>query len=212
MWQAACLNLSVACFLFSKMLLSPLLFIHDHEVISQVSDKGLVIVFTGDGKGKTTAALGLALRAAGHKMYVSIVQFVKSNVPTGEVQAIERLVPEVEIVTLGRGFVSCWGDRTPLEEHHSAAAEALALARQRILSGSWDVVILDEINTAVALGLIDVLDVISLIEAKPAKLHLLLTGRSAHPDVIAAADLVTEMRNIKHPYDSGVSARKGIDF
>ncbi len=177
-----------------------------------MSDNGLVIVFTGDGKGKTTAALGLALRAAGHKMYVSIVQFVKSKSPTGEVQAVERLVPEVEIVTLGKGFVSCFGDRTPLEEHHSAAVEALALARQRILSGSWDVVILDEINTAVALGLIDVLDVMSLIRSKPAKLHLLLTGRNAHRDVIAAADLVTEMRNIKHPYDSGIAARKGIDF
>jgi len=169
-------------------------------------------VFTGDGKGKTTAALGLALRAAGHKMYVSIVQFVKSQSPTGEARAVERLVPEVELVTLGKGFVNCFGDRKPREEHHGAAASALALARQRMLSGSWDVLILDEINTAVSLGLLDVREVISLIAEKPARLHLILTGRNAHPDVIAAANLVTEMNNIKHPYDIGIRATKGIDF
>lgn len=177
-----------------------------------MSAKGLVIVFTGDGKGKTTAALGIALRAAGHKMYVSIVQFVKSQSSTGEARAAERLAPEVEIVSLGKGFVNCCGDQMHLDEHRRAAQEALKIARQRMLSGSWDILILDEINTAASLGLIDVRDIISLIQDKPPRLHLLLTGRRAHPDVIAAADLVTEMRNIKHPYDSGISARQGIDF
>jgi len=177
-----------------------------------MGEQGLVIVFTGDGKGKTSAALGIALRASGHKMYVSIVQFVKSQKPTGEARAVERLVPEVEIVSLGKGFVNCCGDRTSLEEHRNAAREALALARSRMLSGSWDILVLDEINTAVTLGLLDVKDVLDLIAAKPPQLHLLLTGRDAHPDVIKAADMATEMRNIKHPYTSGVPARKGIDY
>ncbi len=177
-----------------------------------MSDRGLVIVFTGDGKGKTSAALGIALRAAGHNMYVSIVQFVKSQSSIGEVRAAERLMPEIEIVSLGKGFVNCCGDQMPLDEHRRAAREALRLARQRMFSGSWDILILDEINTAASLGLIDIHETISLIQEKPRKLHLLLTGRNAHPDVIAAADLVTEMRNIKHPFDRGISARQGIDY
>jgi cob(I)alamin adenosyltransferase len=98
------------------------------------------------------------------------------------------------------------------DEHRRAAQEALKLARQRMLSGSWDVLILDEINTAASLGLIDVKDVVRLIQEKPPKLHLLLTGRDAHPEIIEAADLVTEMRKIKHPYDRGVSACQGIDY
>jgi cob(I)alamin adenosyltransferase len=173
---------------------------------------GLTIVFTGDGKGKTSAALGIALRASGHGMYVSVVQFVKSQTPTGEVRAAERLLPEIEIVSLGRGFVNCFGDTTPLDDHRNAAREALVLTRQRMMSGSWDILVLDEVNTAVTLGLIDVRDVLDLVREKPAKLHLILTGRGAHPDIIALADLVTEMRNVKHPYEQGIPARKGIDF
>jgi cob(I)alamin adenosyltransferase len=172
----------------------------------------LVIIFTGDGKGKTSAALGIALRAVGHRMYVSVVQFIKSSSITGEARAAERLAPELEFVSLGKGFVSCCGDTTPLAEHKKRAAEALGLARQRMLSGAWDVLILDEINTAVALGLVDVADVLALVRSKPPKLHLILTGRNAHPDLVAVADMVTEMRSIKHPYDNGVPAQKGIDF
>ncbi len=161
--------------------------------------RGLIIVFTGDGKGKTSAALGIAMRASGHKMYVSIIQFIKNRTPTGETRAVEKLVPDVEIVSLGKGFVNCCGDRTPLEEHRHAAQEALAITRQRMLSGSWDILVLDEVNTAVTLGLLEVGSVLDLLNAKPQKMHLILTGRDAHPDVIAAADMVTEMRNIKHP-------------
>ncbi len=177
-----------------------------------MKNKGLVIVFTGDGKGKTSAALGIAMRASGHKMYVSIIQFVKSQAPTGETRAAERLIPEIEIVSLGKGFVNCCGDRTPLEAHRAAARQALEMTRQRMLSGSWDILILDEINTAVTLGLLDAGSVLDLLKARPSKLHMILTGRDAHPDVIAAADLVTEMRNIKHPYDYGIPAQKGIDY
>ncbi len=173
---------------------------------------GLVIIFTGNGKGKTSAAMGIALRAIGHRMYVSVVQFIKKASGTGEARAAERLAPELEFVSLGRGFVSCCGDTTPMDEHKKTAAKALELARQRMLSGAWDVLILDEINTAASLGLIDSADILALVRSKPPKLHLILTGRDAHPDLVAVADMVTEMRSVKHPYESGIPARKGIDF
>jgi cob(I)alamin adenosyltransferase len=175
-------------------------------------EKGLVIVFTGDGKGKTSAALGVALRAVGHRMYVSLIQFIKSPGATGEARVAERLAPELEFISLGKGFVNCGNDTTPLDEHRKAAGEALALARQRLRSGAWDVLILDEINTAVALDLLPVSDVLELIREKPAKLHLVLTGRNAHADLVAAADMATEMRSVKHPFDNGQTARRGIDF
>ena len=175
-------------------------------------NRGLVIVFTGEGKGKSSAALGVALRACGHKMYVSIVQFIKNPSAMGEALAIGRLAPEVEFVSLGKGFVNCCGDTKSPDEHKRSAAEALSLARQRIISGAWDIVILDEINVAVHLGLIDIHDVLELVRRKPAKLHLILTGRDAHPDLIAVADMVTEMNNIKHPYDAGIPAQEGIDY
>jgi cob(I)alamin adenosyltransferase len=177
-----------------------------------VSEKGLIIVFTGDGKGKTSAALGVALRAVGHRMYVSVVQFIKSSFATGEARVAERLAPELEFVSRGKGYVNCCGSTTSLAEHRQAAGEALALARQRMFSGAWDVLVLDEINTAVALGLVDIADVLAMVGNKPPRLHLILTGRNVHPDLIAMADMVTEMRSLKHPYDSGLPARKGIDY
>ena len=178
----------------------------------RILHKGLVIVFTGDGKGKSSAALGITLRAFGHKMYVSIVQFIKSPSDTGEAMAAERLAPEIEFVSLGKGFVNCCGSTTPLDEHKKAAHDALTVARERIHAGSWDIVVLDEINIAVQLGLIDIRDVLDLVRSKPPELHLILTGRDAHPDLVSAADLVTEMRDIKHPFNSGVTAQKGIDY
>jgi cob(I)alamin adenosyltransferase len=175
-------------------------------------DKGLVIVFTGDGKGKTSAALGIALRAFGHGMYVSMIQFIKSPRATGEALAAERIGQELEVVSSGKGFVTGPANEVPLAEHREAAEAALALARQRMRSGAWNILILDEINNAVQLGLIDIKSVLDLVNSKPPKLHLVLTGRDAHPDLIAVADMVTEMRLVKHPYDSGFPARKGIDF
>ena len=175
--------------------------------------KGLVIVFTGEGKGKTSAALGIALRSCGHHMYVSMVQFVKSPTESGEERAAERLKPELELITTGRGFVNIPGHTLPLPEHRKAAEDAFALAQQRILSGFWDVVILDEINVAVSLGLLDIARIIDLLKNRAPKLHVILTGRDAHPDLIALADMVTEMRVLKHPYDDlGLPAQKGIDF
>ena len=177
-----------------------------------MQNKGLVIVFTGDGKGKTSAALGVALRASGHKLYVSMVQFIKSPSATGEARAAERLAPELEFLAKGRGFVTDPMDRLPLSAHRKAAVDALSVARQRMLSGSWDIVILDEINNAVKLGLLDITEVLKLVQDKPPQIHIILTGRDAHPDLVAKADMVTEMRSLKHPYDCGLSAQKGIDF
>ena len=174
--------------------------------------KGLVIVFTGDGKGKSSAALGITLRAFGHKMYVSFVQFIKSPSDTGEARAAERLAPEIEFVSLGKGFVNCCGSTTPLDEHKKAAARGPDGGTPAHTLGSWDIVVLDEINIAVKLGLIDIRDVLDLVRSKPPELHLILTGRDAHPDLIAAADMVTEMRDLKHPYAAGVPAQKGIDY
>jgi cob(I)alamin adenosyltransferase len=173
---------------------------------------GLVIVFTGDGKGKTSAALGVAMRAIGHGMYVSIIQFIKDSHATGEAKVSERLTPELEFVPMGRGFVNCCGSSISMDEHRKAAREALVLARQRMLSGAWDILILDEINTAISLGLVDIADVLALVGEKPPKLNIVLTGRNVPPELIAVADMVTEMRSIKHPFDSGRPARKGIDF
>lgn len=175
-------------------------------------DTGLVIVFTGDGKGKTSAAIGMAMRASGHKMYVSILQFIKSPAATGEARAAERLAPELDFLSLGKGFVTGTTGSLTRSEHEQAAKDALKLAQQRMQAGSWDLLILDEINNAVHLGLLDLADVMALVKSKPAKLHLVLTGRNAHPDLIAVADLVTEMRAVKHPYDRGVPAQRGIDF
>lgn len=175
--------------------------------------KGLVIVFTGEGKGKTSAALGIAFRACGHHMQVSMVQFVKSPTDSGEERAAERLKPEFELITTGKGFVNIPGHTLPLPEHRRAAEEAFSLAQQRVLSGFWDIVILDEINVALSLGLLDIGRVVELLRNRSPKLHVILTGRDAHPDLIAMADLVTEMRLVKHPYDDrGVPAQKGIDF
>jgi cob(I)alamin adenosyltransferase len=175
--------------------------------------RGLTVVFTGDGKGKTSAALGIALRSCGHGMRVAMVQFIKSPTETGEEKIAERLKPELDLVTMGRGFVHHHAGTASFSEHQQAAAEALHLARQRTRSEYWDVVILDEINVAVGLGLVAIEDVLSLLRNKPAAMHVVLTGRNAHADLIAFADVVTEMRSVKHPFDDhGLPAQQGIDY
>ncbi len=172
--------------------------------------KGLVIVHTGDGKGKTTAALGLALRAAGQGMTVSMIQFIKGSWKYGELKAPDFL-PGFEIKPMGKGFVGL-GGKTPDPEDVALAGETLAYGKELVNSGTKDMIILDEVNCAVALGLVPVEDVLQLIKDKPEKVHLVLTGRGAHPRVIEAADLVTEMREIKHPFKNGVKAQRGIEF
>lgn len=175
-------------------------------------DRGLVIVFTGDGKGKTTSALGVALRACGHNMKVVMLQFIKGSWHYGELESVKKLSPNFELIPLGKGFVGIIDDRLPREEHVKAAREALAIAREKITSGDYRIVILDEINVAVRLNLIDIEDLLDLVKAKPEKLHLIITGRGADPKLIEAADMVTEMREIKHPYQKGIEAQRGIDY
>ena len=177
-----------------------------------MSEKGLVIVYTGGGKGKTSAALGLVLRAVGYNHKVCMVQFVKGSWHYGELDSAKRLAPEFELVTAGKGFVGILDDKSPREEHVKAANDTLAISKEKIMSGKFDVVILDEINYAVQLELLKIDDVIDLIKSKPSELDLVLTGNHAAEEVIEIADLVTEMKEIKHPFKSGIKAKKGIDF
>ena len=177
-----------------------------------MSSKGMVILYTGDGKGKTTAALGLALRAVGRGLKVLMIQFIKEEGSSGEHFSSARLHPEFELIATGKGFVGMAGDTHPFEDHKKAAEEGLELARERMLSGEYDVVILDEICNAVNLGLLKLEDVVELIDAKPDKVHLVLTGRDANKELIDRADLVTEMRKVKHPFERGRWARIGIDI
>jgi cob(I)alamin adenosyltransferase len=175
-------------------------------------DKGLVIVYTGNGKGKTTAALGLCIRAIGYNEKVCIVQFIKGSWKYGELDGIKRLAPNVELYQKGLGFVGIIDDKLDKSEHIKAAREAVAFAREKLVSGNYDIVILDEINVAVSLDLIKIEDVLGLIDDKPELLDLVLTGRNARQELIDKADLVTEMREIKHPYQKGIMAQQGIDF
>jgi len=175
-------------------------------------DRGLVIVYTGDGKGKTTAALGLCLRAIGHGNKILVIQFIKSDWPYGELAGARRLMPELEIRPLGVGCIGILGDDKPLEEHRQAAERAFGEAKTAVTSGEYDLVVLDEINIAVHYGLIAVDDVCSVVKDRPESVTLILTGRYADRRVIEIADLVTEMKEIKHPYRQGVTAVKGIDY
>jgi cob(I)alamin adenosyltransferase len=174
--------------------------------------KGLVIVYTGKGKGKTTAALGMALRAVGYSYKVCMIQFIKGSWHYGEMTSSKRLEPEFEIIAIGRGFVGIMDDKTPVEEHKKIADEALHIAQEKIFSKKYDIVILDEVNYAVNLGLIKLENVLELIRKKPEDVNLVLTGNHAKEELIELADLVTEMREVKHPFKSGIRAKKGIDF
>ncbi len=172
--------------------------------------QGLVIVHTGNGKGKTTAALGLALRAVGQGLKVFMVQFIKGSWKYGELRAPEFL-PGFEIRPMGRGFVDL-GNPEPNPEDVALARETFAAAREKVLSGAYDLVILDEVNYAVTYGLVELGSVLELIREKPPGVHLVLTGRDARPELVEEADLVTEMREVKHPFHKGVKAQKGIEF
>jgi len=171
-------------------------------------EKGYTHVYTGAGKGKTTAALGLGLRAAGAGFKVCMIQFMKGR-RYSELDSVEDM-PNFEIIQHGRDeFVS---KENPAQIDIDLAQKGLVHAQEIIEKGKYDLVILDEINVAVDFNLIALEDVVELINEKPEKLELVLTGRSARPDVVKIADLVTEMLEIKHPYQKGVMARKGIDF
>lgn len=172
-------------------------------------DLGLVHVYTGDGKGKTTAALGLALRAVGHGLKVYMIQFMKGSIDYGELIASKQ-IPNLTIKQFGRAeFVD---KANPKKVDISLAEKALSHAKTILAERKYDVVILDEINVALEWKLINLNDVIELIQQRPKNVELILTGRYAHPKIITIADLVTEMKEIKHPYQKGIKARKGIDY
>jgi cob(I)alamin adenosyltransferase len=152
------------------------------------------------------------VRAVGYGMKVLMIQFIKGSLHYGELDGAKRLAPEFELLPMGKGFVGIRGDALPFGEHLTAAREALATARERMLSGKYDIVILDEVNVAVHLGLLDVSEVVALIREKPERVHLILSGRHAREEVIREAHLVSEVRNIKHPFDQGIEAEKGIDY
>lgn len=174
----------------------------------------MIIVFTGNGKGKTTAALGQAVRALGRGKRVLIIQFIK-NLESGEHIFFKKipagLKSKIKIISAGKGFVRILGDKLPLSEHKKSANNALKLAKKEILSGKWDLIVLDEINVAVSLKLIKEKDVLNVFRCKSIPI-VILTGRNAPKSFVKKADLVTEMKEIKHPFNKGAKAQIGVEF
>jgi len=171
--------------------------------------EGLVQVYTGNGKGKTSAAFGLALRAIGRGLKVYIIQFIKGGFDYGELHIIDKL-PNLKLKAFGQGkFVTQF---PPDKKDVEIAKEALELAKKIVKSGEYDVVILDEINVAMSLRLIKTEEVVNMIKEKPKNVELVLTGRYAPKEIIDIADLVTEMKEIKHPFQKGIPPRRGIEF
>jgi cob(I)alamin adenosyltransferase len=170
--------------------------------------KGLVIINTGNGKGKTTAALGVLFRAWGRGMNVCMLQFIKSTTSNyGEERGAHRL--GIEIIPMGDGFT--WTSEN-LEKDKALALQCWELCKEKIMSDEYDVVILDEITYVLSYGWLDVNEVIEFLKQRPTGQHIIMTGRNALPELVEYADLVTEMREIKHPYKAGVQAQKGIEF
>ncbi len=174
--------------------------------------KRTIIVFTGNGKGKTTASLGCAFRAAGHKMKVLMVQFIKSDWKYGELETAKKLRTEIEMYPMGRGYVFNTDNPTRKKEHKTAAQAALKFAEKKTRTGRYDFLILDEINNIVSLGVLSETRLLSFLKKLPRDLNIILTGRNAGRKTIQYADLVTEMKEIKHPYKKGILARKGIEY
>lgn len=173
--------------------------------------QGLTIVNTGNGKGKTTAALGLALRAWGNGLKVLILQFIKGNWKYGELKAVQQLAPNLVIRQMGEGFTQQDGE-AEAEKHRVAAQKTLEIAKEEMLAGHWDMIVLDELNYTIKFGLIQVDQALELIALKPTQMHLVITGRDAKEEIIACADLVTEMKEVKHHYKAGIKAQRGIEF
>ena len=173
--------------------------------------RGLVIVHTGPGKGKTTAAMGTALRAVGQGMRVLMLQFLKGSWHYGELDAVQAFGDKFVMKQMGRGFVKVGGAETDPEDVRMVE-EAWREAEAAILSGQWDLVVLDEINYAISYGMLDPSKVVETLTRRPELVHVILTGRNAHPTIVEIADTVTEMREVKHAYQKGVLAQRGIEY
>ena len=169
---------------------------------------GLIITYFGNGKGKTTAALGVALRAIGYGM----IQFIKGEWNYGEIYSSNRLRPNFELIIAGKGFVGILDDDHDISEHINSAKSALEIAKEKINSLKYDTVILDEVNYALKLKLIEEGELISILRNKPQCVNVILTGNHMTDQILNISDLVTEMKEVKHPYKKGIRAKKGIDF
>lgn len=175
------------------------------------SRRGLILINTGPGKGKTTAALGTALRAVGNGMRVLVLQFLKGSWHYGELDAVEAFEGKFVLRQMGRGFVKVGGAETDPEDIRLVES-AWEEARAAIYSGDWDMVILDEINYAIGYKMLDPALVAEALRGRPEMVHVILTGRNAHPLLVEIADTVTEMREVKHAYEKGILAQRGIEF
>jgi cob(I)alamin adenosyltransferase len=176
------------------------------------NEKGLLIVYTGPGKGKTTCALGTAFRAVGQGLRVLMVQFIKGSWHYGELDAAKMLGDEkFEIRPMGRGFVKVGGAETDPEDIRMAE-ECWETGRAAIYSGKYELVILDEINYTISYKMLDAEKVAEALKGRPEQMHVICTGRNAHPAIVEIADLVTEMKEVKHPYTKGILAQRGIDY
>ena len=173
--------------------------------------RGLIIVNTGPGKGKTTAAMGTALRAVGQGMRVLMLQFLKGSWHYGELDAVQAFGDKFVMKQMGRGFVKV-GAEKPDPEDVRMVEEAWAEAEKAIQSGEWDLVVLDEINYAISYKMLDPEKVAEVLRRKPEMVHVILTGRNAHPTIVELADTVTEMKCIQHGYTQGITAQKGVEF
>ncbi len=169
-------------------------------------------MYTGDGKGKTTAALGMCVRAVGYNWIICVVQFVKGSWKYGELKGMKRLEPNLELHVIGEGFVGIVDDNKSFETHREAARNGVALALEKLNSGEYPLIILDELNVAYSLGLVTQDEFESILAARGSKQYLVVTGRGAPDWLIERADLVTEMKEIKHPYQKGILAQKGVDW
>jgi cob(I)alamin adenosyltransferase len=176
------------------------------------NEKGLLIVYTGPGKGKTTCALGTGFRAVGQGLRVLMVQFIKGSWQYGELDAAKMLGDDkFEIRPMGRGFVKVGGAETDPEDIRMAE-ECWETGRVAIYSGKYELVILDEINYTISYKMLDAAKVAEALKGRPEQVHVICAGRNAHPLIVELADLVTEMKEVKHPYTKGILAQRGIDY